>query len=69
MIMVQGYLFDLDGTVSLSDHLVAGAAETIANLRSRGRRIVFLTNKPLYSRVDYAQKLMRFGIEASEHND
>jgi len=66
MIMVQGYLLDLDGTVYLSDHLIDGAAETIAALRSRGRRIVFLTNKPLYSRTDYAQKLTGLGIETGE---
>lgn len=64
--MVQGYLLDLDGTIYLSDHLIDGAAETIATLRSRGRRIVFLTNKPLYSRSDYAQKLTGLGIETSE---
>jgi len=64
--MIQGYLLDLDGTVYLGDHLIDGAAETISALRSRGRRIVFLTNKPLYSRLDYAEKLTRFGIETNE---
>ncbi len=64
--MVRGYLLDLDGTVYLGDHLIPGAAETLAALRSRGRRIVFLTNKPLYSRADYARKLSDLGIEASE---
>jgi phosphoglycolate/pyridoxal phosphate phosphatase family enzyme len=64
--MIEGYLLDLDGTVYLSDHLIEGAAEAIAMLRLRGRRIVFLTNKPLYSRADYAQKLSNLGIETSE---
>ena len=64
--MVRGYLLDLDGTVYLGDHLIPGAAETLAALRSRGRRIVFLTNKPLYSRADYARKLSDLGIETSE---
>jgi len=50
----------------LSDHLIEGAAEAIATLRLRGRRIVFLTNKPLYSRVNYAAKLTGLGIETSE---
>lgn len=59
-------MIDLDGTVYLSDRLIAGAAEAIDTLRSRGRRIVFLTNKPLYSRADYAQKLTGLGIETSE---
>ncbi len=64
--MLSGYLLDLDGTVYLSDHLIDGAASAIATLRSRGRRIVFLTNKPLYSRADYAEKLTNLGVDASE---
>jgi len=64
--MIQGYLLDLDGTVYLSDRLIDGAAETISALRKRGRRIVFLTNKPLYSRADYAQKLTHLGVPATE---
>lgn len=64
--MVKGYLLDLDGTVYLSDRLIDGAAEAIAALRSRGRRIVFLTNKPLHSRADYARKLTDLGIETNE---
>jgi HAD superfamily hydrolase (TIGR01450 family) len=42
--------------------LIPGAAEAVAELRRRGRRIVFLSNKPLYSRRDYAEKLTRLGI-------
>lgn len=63
---VAGYLLDLDGTVYLGERLVVGAAETVATLRSRGRAVVFLTNKPLYSRLDYANKLTGLGIRAVE---
>ncbi len=63
---INGYLLDLDGTVYRSERLVAGAADTVETLRSRGRDIVFLTNKPLYSRLDYARKLTRLGIAATE---
>ena len=58
----QGWLFDLDGTVYLGDALLPGAAETIAALRADGRRVAFLSNKPLYTRADYADKLTRLGI-------
>ena len=58
----RGWLFDLDGTVYLGEALIAGAAETIAALRSDGRRVAFLSNKPLYTRADYAEKLTRLGI-------
>jgi phosphoglycolate/pyridoxal phosphate phosphatase family enzyme len=58
----RGWLFDLDGTVYLGEALIPGAAETIAALRADGRRVAFLSNKPLYTRVDYAEKLTRLGI-------
>lgn len=45
---------------------MVGAAEAIGELRRRGRRIVFLSNKPLYSRRDYAEKLTRLGIPTPE---
>ncbi len=64
--MIKGYLLDLDGTVYRGERLVPGAAEAVAELRRRGRRIVFLSNKPLYSRRDYAEKLTRLGIPTSE---
>jgi len=62
---IQGYLLDLDGTVYLGDRLIPGADRAIAELRRRGRRIVFLSNKPLYSRADYAEKLTRLGVPAT----
>lgn len=58
----RGWLFDLDGTVYLGERLVPGAAETIAALRTDGRRVAFLSNKPLETRADYARKLTRLGV-------
>lgn len=58
----RGWLFDLDGTVYLGDRLLPGAAAAIAALRDDGRRVGFLTNKPLQTRADYAAKLTRLGI-------
>ena len=63
---VQGYLLDLDGTVYLGEKLIPGADRAVAELRRRGRRIVFLSNKPLHSRADYAAKLTRLGVPAGE---
>jgi len=60
----RGWLFDLDGTVYRGDALIPGAAETIAALRAAGRRVAFLSNKPLQTRADYAAKLTRLGIPA-----
>ncbi len=60
-----GWLFDLDGTLYLGERLVPGAAEAIAALRGAGRRVAFLSNKPLQTRADYAAKLTRLGIPAA----
>jgi phosphoglycolate/pyridoxal phosphate phosphatase family enzyme len=61
----RGWLLDLDGTVYLGEALVPGAAETIAVLRADGRRVAFLSNKPLETRADYARKLTRLGVPAA----
>jgi phosphoglycolate/pyridoxal phosphate phosphatase family enzyme len=58
----RGWLFDLDGTVYRGADLIPGADATIAALRAAGRRVVFLSNKPLETRADYARKLTRLGI-------
>jgi len=60
--MFKGFIFDLDGTVYLSDHLIPGADDLIQLLRKSGRKVVFLSNKPLQTREDYAAKLTRLGI-------
>lgn len=59
---LKGFLFDLDGTVYLSDHLIPGAAETIEFLRGRGCRTAFISNKAVDTRESYAAKLNRLGI-------
>ena len=45
--------------------MIPGAAATIAALRAAGRRVAFLSNKPLQTRGDYAAKLTRLGIPTS----
>jgi arabinose operon protein AraL len=61
----RGWLVDLDGTVYLGEQLIDGAAEAMAALRAEGRRIAFLSNKPLQTREEYASKLTRLGIPAA----
>lgn len=57
-----GYILDLDGTVYRGDQLISGAQEKIAWIREAGSRVVFLSNKPLEPRANYAAKLTRLGI-------
>lgn len=61
----RGWLLDLDGTVYLGDALIPGADAVIAALRAAGRRVAFLSNKPLQSRAEYAAKLTRLGVPAT----
>ena len=63
--LFDAYAFDLDGTIYLGDELLPGAAETIADLRASGARIVFVTNKPLHSAAEYADKLTSLGVPAA----
>jgi NagD protein len=58
----RGWLFDLDGTVYRGEALVPGADDVIEALRQAGRRVAFLSNKPIQTRADYAAKLTRLGI-------
>jgi len=58
-------LFDLDGTIYLGAKLIPGADATIAALRADGRRVAFLSNKPLETRDDYARKLTALGVPAA----
>jgi NagD protein len=60
--MFKGFILDLDGTVYLGERLIPGAERVICLLRESGRKVVFLSNKPLYTREDYAAKLTRLGI-------
>ncbi|HXG40438.1 MAG TPA: HAD-IIA family hydrolase [Candidatus Limnocylindrales bacterium] len=59
-----GYVFDLDGTLYLGETPIPGASATVAELRRRGARVAFLTNKPLERPAAYAAKLTRLGIAA-----
>ncbi|MBP2017825.1 phosphoglycolate/pyridoxal phosphate phosphatase family enzyme [Symbiobacterium terraclitae] len=61
----KGYVFDLDGTIYLGDHAIPGAPETLAELRRRGARVAFLSNKPIEPAASYAAKLNRLGIQAA----
>ncbi len=62
--MFKGFIFDLDGTIYRSNQLIRGAEGVIRLLREHKRKVVFLSNKPIQTREDYASKLTRLGIPA-----
>lgn len=61
---VDGFIFDLDGTVYLGESALPRAVEAIATLREMGKRVLFVSNKPLEPRENYALKLTKLGIPA-----
>ncbi|MBN1313544.1 MAG: HAD-IIA family hydrolase [Anaerolineae bacterium] len=61
----SGYIFDLDGTVYLGDALLPTAGETLAALRTRSTRTIFVSNNPTHGREEYAAKLNRLGVPTS----
>lgn len=65
---IDGFVFDLDGTVYLGESALPGAVAGIAELRRRGKQVLFVSNKPLEPRHAYAAKLTRLGIP-TEPND
>lgn len=64
-ISVDGFVFDLDGTVYLGEHALPGAIEALLRLRQKGKRVDFVSNKPLQTRSDYATKLTSLGFPAT----
>ena len=58
----QAYVFDLDGTIYLGDHLLPGAARLIGELRRRGIPVRFLSNNPTKDPQLYLEKLGKLGI-------
>jgi arabinose operon protein AraL len=61
----RGWLLDLDGTIYLGERLIPGADAAVGALRAAGRRVAFLSNKPLQTRAEYAAKLSRLGVPAA----
>jgi len=58
----DGLILDLDGTVYTGYRPIEGAAEAIAWLRSRGKRIVFLSNRGNISRAMCRDRLEAIGV-------
>ena len=55
LLQYTGYIFDLDGTIYLSNRLLGQADQVIDKLTRLGKKVLFLTNKPIETRLDYAK--------------
>ena len=61
---LDGLIVDLDGVVWIGSTAVPGSVDALAELRARKTRLLFLTNNPRDSRVDYAARLTALGVPA-----
>lgn len=61
---IEGFIFDLDGTVYRGDTPIPGAIEALHRIRAVGIPMVFMTNNSTQSRAAFAAKLTSMGFEA-----
>lgn len=62
----EAFLVDMDGVIYLDRRPVPGAADFIADVRRKDKRILFLTNNSKFTRGEYRAKLAGMGIAAAE---
>jgi 4-nitrophenyl phosphatase len=71
--VIRGYMFDVDGTLILSDRglggyaLLPGAVEVLESLRARGIPYVAFTNGSAYPPAEQAAKLRALGLPIGDH--
>ncbi|CAN6690320.1 unnamed protein product [Malus baccata var. baccata] len=63
---IEAFLFDCDGVIWKGDKLIDGVPQTLHFLRSKGKKLVFVTNNSTKSRKQYADKFLSLGISVSE---
>jgi HAD superfamily hydrolase (TIGR01457 family) len=67
MSLADGYdtlLFDLDGVLFRGDETIPGGPQSLAELRSRGHALAFVTNNSARTPAQVVDKLARHGYEA-----
>ncbi|NLW49288.1 MAG: HAD-IIA family hydrolase [Candidatus Brocadiaceae bacterium] len=62
---LSGFIFDLDGTLYIGGELIPGADAAVDGLRRLGKKVAFVSNKPIGTRQEYAEKLNRLGVACS----
>ncbi|MBD2868873.1 HAD-IIA family hydrolase [Paenibacillus arenilitoris] len=63
---IEGFIIDLDGTVYKGKQPIPGAVEAIAELKRRGMKTVFLSNRGNISRKMCKAKLSAMGLDVPE---
>jgi len=60
------FIFDLDGCLYRGNSVIEGAPEAIKALRSKGRKVLFLTNNSTKTPKQFVEKLAGMGIATDE---
>ncbi|XP_030472254.2 phosphoglycolate phosphatase 1A, chloroplastic-like [Syzygium oleosum] len=63
---VETFIFDCDGVIWKGDSLIDGVPATLDMLRSKGKRLVFVTNNSTKSRKQYGKKFETLGLNVKE---
>lgn len=63
--IAKAYVFDMDGTIYLGNHLLPGARRLIDELRRREIPVRFLSNNPTKNPQQYVEKLNGLGLPTS----
>ena len=63
---IKCFLMDMDGTIYLGDQLLPGAQDWLNTLEAHKIAYYFLTNNSSRSRVEYAEKMQRLGLDIPE---
>ncbi|KAI6656447.1 Phosphoglycolate phosphatase-like [Oopsacas minuta] len=58
---IDNFLFDCDGVLWEGNTIIPGGVEAITYLKSRNKRIFFVTNNSTKSRVEYVKKFTTLG--------
>ena len=66
--LFDAYVFDMDGTIYLGDHLLPGVARLINELRRREIPVRFLSNNPTKDPEQYAEKLAKLVLPTELDN-
>lgn len=62
------FLFDIDGTIALSDKVIPGTYELLDYINSIGGKSIYITNNSSKSTADYVEKFKKMGIEAKDED-
>ena len=65
------FLFDLDGTIYLSEHLIPGATDLLAEIRRQGKHFAFMTNNSSSAKQSFEQeiKIAELKDEAAKYKE